>query len=184
MIVKVPYFFIIKSISNYCTGFPILVFPGVSIPKIIVSLLWCDVVIYFSILYFVAYVKDIHVWLVISRYLHALFIPSLNIKGKFTWYQSSGELKLIDLQQQWYIMGRYIGRHKPRLPNLGFDKYTSLWSCSWELRIDSRVLKTFLHGNKGSQGYWTSMMLQSTLTPRKLLPLIRQSWLLGRRLIP
>ena len=33
------------------------------------------------------------------KILNALFIPSLNIKGKLTWYQSSGELKLRDLQQ-------------------------------------------------------------------------------------
>ena len=32
-------------------------FSGVSIPKIIVSILWCDVVIYFSVLYFAACCK-------------------------------------------------------------------------------------------------------------------------------
>ena len=58
-----------------------------------------DVVIYFSVLYSAAYCKR-YSCVVIGRDFECTVQPQLNIKGKFTWYKSSGELKLRDLQQQ------------------------------------------------------------------------------------
>ena len=78
VIVKVSYFLIIKSISDCCTGFPILGFSG----GFHTQNNSVNIVIYFSVLYSVHTVIDIHVWLSIEI-LNALFSPSLNIKGKF-----------------------------------------------------------------------------------------------------
>ena len=78
VIVKVPYFLIIKSISDCCTSFPILGFLGISIHKIIVSIFWSDVII--SQFYIPLHtIKDIHVWLWVDI-LHALFSPSWILK--------------------------------------------------------------------------------------------------------
>ena len=98
LIVKVPYLHNIKFISAYCTSFPSWVLSeGFHTQNNCLYLMWCCEC--FSVFIFRCNTSKWSSCVVSSKQLHILFSPSLDFKGKFTWYQSLVELNLRDLQQ-------------------------------------------------------------------------------------
>ena len=150
----VLFYILLSKISSQTSSpvFPSWVFSGVFIPKNIGFFIDVIVVLFFWVFIFHCNIcEETHLWLSVTKKNYILGNSRLGFKEIYM----VSELFWANLRESssyWIDQGQIYWRHKPRVSDLVFDRYTSLWSYNWESRIDSRGAKTFLHGRRGYHG--------------------------------